>query len=97
MPVRKKRCSARVLSLSSPRDHCRRRPIAAAFRKALAVSGERDGDLKMFFWACGSMLGLIVSGMSAAYILLPIILLYQAWTYRIFRKRLSGEADKLVY
>ncbi len=44
------------------------------FRKALAVSGERDGDLKMFFWACGTMLGLIVSGMSAAYILLPIIL-----------------------
>jgi hypothetical protein len=44
------------------------------FRKALAVSGEKDGDLKMFFWAFGSMLGLIVSGMSAAYILLPIIL-----------------------
>jgi hypothetical protein len=43
------------------------------FRKALAVSGEKDGDLKMFFWALGSMLGLIISGMSAAYILLPII------------------------
>ncbi len=51
--------------------------LAAAvlcFRKALAVSGEKDGDLKMFFWAFGSMMGLIVSGMSAAYILLPIIL-----------------------
>ncbi len=44
------------------------------FRKALRVSGEKDGDLKMFFWACGSMVGLIISGMSAAYILLPIIL-----------------------
>lgn len=44
------------------------------FRKALAVSGEKDGDLKMFFWACGSMLGLIISGLSTAYILLPIIL-----------------------
>ena len=44
------------------------------FRKALKVSGQRDGDLKMFVWAMGSMLGLIVSGMSAAYILLPILL-----------------------
>jgi hypothetical protein len=44
------------------------------FRKALAVSGEKDGDLKMFFWAFGSMVGLIISGMSTAYILLPIIL-----------------------
>jgi hypothetical protein len=44
------------------------------FRRALKVSGERDGDLKMFLWALGTLLGLIVSGMSAAYILLPIIL-----------------------
>jgi hypothetical protein len=42
------------------------------FRKALRVSGERDGDLKMFFWAVGSLVGLIIAGMSAAYILLPI-------------------------
>jgi hypothetical protein len=44
------------------------------FRKALRVSGERDGDLKMFLWAAGGMIGLIVSGMSTAYILLPIII-----------------------
>lgn len=43
------------------------------FRKALKVSGRPDGDLKMFVWAMGTMIGLIVSGMSAAYILLPII------------------------
>ncbi len=43
------------------------------FRKALRVSGERDGDLKMFFWAAGTMLCLIIAGMSAAYILLPIL------------------------
>ena len=42
------------------------------FRKALKVSGGRDGDLKMFLWAIGTMFGLIVSGMSAAYILIPI-------------------------
>jgi hypothetical protein len=42
------------------------------FRKAMRVSGERDGDLKMFLWAVGSMVGLIIGGMSAAYILLPI-------------------------
>ena len=43
------------------------------FLKALKVSGSRDGDIKMFMWAMGTMIGLIVSGMSAAYILLPII------------------------
>lgn len=46
------------------------------FRKALKVSGERDGDFKMFFWAVGSMIGLIVSGMSVGYILLPIFFTY---------------------
>jgi hypothetical protein len=44
------------------------------FLKALRISGTRDGDLKMFLWAMGTMIGLIVSGMSAAYILLPILL-----------------------
>jgi hypothetical protein len=43
------------------------------FRKALRVSGERDGDLKMFFWAAGAMICLIIAGMSTAYILLPIL------------------------
>lgn len=44
------------------------------FRKAFKVAGERDGDLKMFFWAAGGVIGLIVAGMSLAYILLPILL-----------------------
>jgi hypothetical protein len=43
------------------------------FRQALRVSGEKDGDLKMFLWAFGSMVCLIIAGMSAAYILLPIL------------------------
>jgi len=43
------------------------------FRQALRVSGLRDGDLRMFFWAAGSMICLIIAGMSAAYILLPIL------------------------
>lgn len=43
------------------------------FRQALKVANQRDGDLKMFFWALGSMVGMIVAGMSAAYILLPIV------------------------
>lgn len=46
------------------------------FMKALRVSGERDGDLKMFFWAAGSLIGLALAGMSAAYILLPILIHY---------------------
>ncbi|HMK39333.1 MAG TPA: hypothetical protein VK569_08335 [Bacteroidota bacterium] len=44
-----------------------------SFRQALRVSGQRDGDLKMFLWAAGSMICLIIAGMSAAYILLPIL------------------------
>ncbi len=46
------------------------------FRKSMKVSSERDGDLKMFFWAAGGMVGLVISGMSAAYILLPIFFHY---------------------
>jgi len=42
-------------------------------RMALRVSGQKDGDLKMFAWALGSLFGLIVSGMSAAYILVPLL------------------------
>lgn len=30
-------------------------------------------------------------------IFLPIVLLYQAWTYWVFRKRITGEAGKLIY
>ena len=44
------------------------------FRKALKVAGGADGDLKMFLWAVGTMFGLIVSGLSAAYILIPILI-----------------------
>lgn len=47
---------------------------AWCFRKSLRVSNERDGDLKMFFWALGGLAGLILAGMSAAYILIPIII-----------------------
>jgi len=45
-------------------------------RMALRVASEKDGDLKMFFWAVGSMMGLILAGVSSAYILLPILLHY---------------------
>jgi hypothetical protein len=46
---------------------------AFCFRKAMKVSGEKDGDLKMFAWAAVALAGLVLSGMSAAYILLPIL------------------------
>ena len=46
------------------------------FRQALKVSGDRDGDFKMFLWAVGSLMGLILGGMSTAYILLPILFTY---------------------
>ena len=44
------------------------------FRMALKVAGKKDGDIRMFFWALGMMSGLIMAGMSAAYILLPILI-----------------------
>lgn len=43
------------------------------FIRAFRVAGEKDGDLKMFFWTAGGMIGLIIAGMSAAYILIPIL------------------------
>lgn len=43
-------------------------------RKAMRVANQRDGDLKMFGWASLALIGLIIAGTSAAYILLPIIL-----------------------
>ena len=46
------------------------------FRKAMKVSGERDGDFKMFLWAVGSLIGMIIASMSVAYILLPILFHY---------------------
>ena len=46
------------------------------FRKALAVANQKDGDIKMFLWAVATFVSLIVSGLSAAYILLPIIFHY---------------------
>lgn len=47
-----------------------------AFRKAMSVAGTKNGDLKMFLWAVGSLIGLIVAGVSAAYILIPIFFAY---------------------
>jgi len=49
---------------------------ALCLRMALKVASEKDGDLKMFFWAVGSLVGLILAGVSSAYILLPILLHY---------------------
>jgi hypothetical protein len=43
------------------------------FRKALRVANQKDGDIKMFLWAAGGMVFLIVSGMGAAYIFLPLL------------------------
>ena len=49
---------------------------ALSLKMALKVASEKDGDLKMFFWAVGSLVGLILAGVSSAYILLPILLHY---------------------
>jgi hypothetical protein len=43
------------------------------FRKALRVANKKDGDVKMFFWAVGSLATLTLGGMSLAYFLLPFL------------------------
>jgi hypothetical protein len=43
------------------------------FRKALLVTNQKDGDIKMFLWAVATFISLIISGLSTAYIVLPII------------------------
>ena len=47
--------------------------VVLCFRNSLRVANKKDGDLKMFFWAFGGMICLIVAGMSAAYFLIPLI------------------------
>ena len=32
-----------------------------------------------------------------ALILVPVVLIYQAWSYWVFRKRVSSEPEKMVY
>lgn len=47
--------------------------VVICFRKSLRVASEKDGDLKMFFWAFGGLICLIIAGMSAAYFLIPLL------------------------
>jgi hypothetical protein len=42
-------------------------------RRALRTATEKNGEFRMFLWGVGTMAGLIVAGMSTAYILLPIL------------------------
>lgn len=44
------------------------------FRKAFRVAGDKDGELRMFFWAMGGLVGLVVAAMVLAYVLLPVLL-----------------------
>ena len=47
-----------------------------AFYRAIKAAEYKDDGFKMFLWAAGGLLGLVIAGMSTAYILLPIILHY---------------------
>jgi hypothetical protein len=46
---------------------------ALCWRNALRQARRREGELPMFFWAVGVFASLIVSGLSLAYILIPIL------------------------
>ena len=46
---------------------------AWCMRNALAQARQKDGELPMFFWAVGLFASLIISGLSMAYILIPIL------------------------
>ncbi len=47
-----------------------------AFYRAFKAVDYKDDGFKMFLWAAGGLLGLVIAGMSAIYFLLPIILHY---------------------
>jgi cytochrome d ubiquinol oxidase subunit II len=32
-----------------------------------------------------------------AVVFIPIVLIYQSWTYRVFRKRVTTDPEKLIY
>jgi hypothetical protein len=49
-----------------------------AFYRAMKAVDLKDEGFRMFLWAAGGLVGLVVAGMSAAYILLPIIFHYQS-------------------
>ncbi len=51
---------------------------AFAFSRAFRYASPKDDPdgVRMFFWACGGLAGLVFAGMSAAYILLPLIFHY---------------------
>jgi hypothetical protein len=46
---------------------------AWCLRNALAQARQKSGELPMFFWAVGMFASLIISGLSMAYILIPIL------------------------
>lgn len=46
---------------------------AWCLRNALAQARKMNGELPMFFWAVGMFASLIISGLSMAYILIPIL------------------------
>ncbi len=49
-----------------------------AFSRAFRYASPKDDPdgIRMFFWACGGLAGLVCAGMSAAYILFPLIFHY---------------------
>ena len=48
-----------------------------AFYRAMKAAEYKDDGFKMFLWAIGALVGLVIAGMSVAYILLPIIFYYE--------------------
>jgi hypothetical protein len=49
-----------------------------AFYKSLKSAKYNDEGLRMFFWAVGGLLGLIIAGVGIVYFLIPIITYYTA-------------------
>jgi hypothetical protein len=47
-----------------------------AFYKSLKSAKYNDEGLRMFFWAAGGLIGLIIAGVAFAYFLIPIIAHY---------------------
>ena len=44
--------------------------------RAMKAVGRNDEGLRMFFWAVGALVGLILTSVSLVYILLPLLFFY---------------------
>jgi len=69
--------------------------FAGLYPRILISSLDPDWSLTIFNASSGQYTLRVISIIAAIFV--PIVLIYQGWTYWVFRKRLDGKVEKLVY